>query len=167
MKQHGNYQLKYFTVPTYIQDGGEFRCVKYSDLPDTLANAFKRDYLETGCPAGYGCLHEFIRFMAGHDAFAKKYSGRMELDRVQNLEYRNLTVPVWKCADPELYHMYKGEFVRFEDLPEDLAKAFGEWQMSAACPGFGASYLHDFEGFMDRGGKGWSGDFSAIVKKYR
>jgi hypothetical protein len=30
----------------------------------------------------------------------------------------------------------------------------------------GGSYLHDFTDFMNRHGRGWSGDFSGVVEKY-
>jgi hypothetical protein len=62
---------------------------------------------------------------------------------------------------------YKGPFVRYEDLPDDLAKAFRRWQILAQIPFLDGSYLHDFEDFMARCGRGFNGDFSAIVEQYR
>ena len=87
------------------------------------------------------------------------------LVRVDVLKFGGCTVPVWQVSRPGAF--YAGPFVRYEDLPKDLAKAFGEWQMTAACPGQGTAYVHDFQDFMARGGRGWYGDWSEIVWKYR
>lgn len=88
------------------------------------------------------------------------------MGQVDTLKYRNCTVPVWKVLDPAC-KFYHGEFIRFKDLPADMAQAFKKWQFLAACPGQETSYLRDFIDFMDLGGRGWSGDFSEVVKKYR
>lgn len=174
MRKIGSYKMRYFTVAVYLADGGEYRCIKNDELPRDLteainsSEAFHWDAVKSDCPAGYCYLHELVHFLTGSDPFAQKYSGRMEIEKVRDIEYKYLTVPVLKCVDPAKYHMYKGEFVRYEDMPEDLRKAFfHQWQMLAACPGNEMAYAHDFEDFMDRGGRGWSGDFSKVVGKYR
>ena len=84
-----------------------------------------------------------------------------QIRHVSNLEYRHLIVPVWL-----LRGVARLRLVRYEDLPVDLAAAFSQWQILAASPALGSSYLHDFRDFMSLGGRGWSGDFSAIVEKY-
>lgn len=89
----------------------------------------------------------------------------VDIERVGNLVYANLTVPVWQFAAPA-EGQYTGKFVRFEDLPEDLREAFKQWQTGAATPVYGGCYHYDFDDFMQMGGKGWSGDFSAIVGPY-
>lgn len=89
-----------------------------------------------------------------------------ELEQIDTLEYAGCTVPVWKVVDQQCNY-FKSGFIRHADLPEDLAKAFNEYQTLAACPGIGTSYLHDFTDFMDRDGRGWSGDFSKVVMKYK
>jgi hypothetical protein len=88
----------------------------------------------------------------------------MELKRVDTVEYEGLAVPVWKFADPA---KIQGAFVRYIDMPDDLAKVFHQWMTLAACPEIGTAYVYDFTDFMDRDGRGRSGDFSAVVKKYK
>lgn len=92
----------------------------------------------------------------------------LQLHQCAELRYRKLNVPVWRQEpgmDSNRY--YKGPFVRYEDLPDDLAKAFRRWQILAQIPFLDGSYLHDFEDFMARCGRGFNGDFSAIVEQYR
>lgn len=95
----------------------------------------------------------------------------IKLHQVNTLVYRSLTVPVWQI-DPgqdidRLMGYHSGPFIRYTDLPGDLAEAFHRWQMCAAIPFSDAAYDYDFEDFMDRSGRGFSGDFSEIVRRYR
>ena len=168
LKQVDKLQLKYFTIAVYQAGENPHRCVRDQDMPEDLAAAFSEASAGSACPApNAGYLHDFVLFMDSNNPVAKKYSGRMELNKVGTLEYKSLSVPVWRVADPEMYKAYPKSFVRDEDMPADLAKAFLEWQTLAAAPGFGMSYLHDFTDFMDRGGQGWKGDYSEIVNRYR
>lgn len=168
LKQVDKLQLKYFTIAVYLAGENPLRCVLDDDLPEDLAAAFGEASAGSACPAPNAeYLNDFLRFMEGGNPVAKKYSGRMELNKVGTLEYKNLSVPVWRVADPEKYNAYPKSFVRIEDMPADLAKAFMEWQTLAAAPGFGMSYLYSFTEFMDRGGQGWKGDYSEVVNKYR
>lgn len=90
----------------------------------------------------------------------------IKLHQVNTLVYRSLTVPVWQ-VDPGQEGYYSGPFIRHSDLPDDLAESFCKWQMYAAIPFRDAAYDHDFKDFMDRSGRGFSGDFSEIVSRYR
>lgn len=90
----------------------------------------------------------------------------LNLRQVDALTYRGLTVPVWQI-DPRQERYYSGPFIRHSDLPDDLAESFFKWQMYAAIPFRDAGYDHDFKDFMARGGRGFSGDFSEIVTRYR
>jgi hypothetical protein len=89
----------------------------------------------------------------------------VELVKVRELVYQNLTVPVWK-ASRDQPGAYLGEIVRESDLPDDLLDAFGKSQMSAAIPFSDGHYVYDFTGFMDRGGKSWYYDGSLVAAKY-
>lgn len=102
---------------------------------------------------------EIIKWMVEHHGIEME----MELLHVSTVKLTGASVPVFR-TDTEW--CYKGKFVRFEDLPQDLAKAFWNWQIMAACPCAGTSYLHDFTDFLDRQGRGWSGDYSAVVRPY-
>jgi hypothetical protein len=91
-------------------------------------------------------------------------STTIEIELVEDRRYRNLTVltvPVWQFA-----HSDWPQFVRFKDLSEDLVQVFKAWQILAATPTCDGAYAHDFEDFMGRHGRGWSGDFSKAVEKY-
>jgi len=78
-----------------------------------------------------------------------------------------LPVPVWQVADRKPGDgCYSGRFVRWMDLPDDLRQAFARWQYGAAQPFAEGAYDYDFRDFMDRGGRGFSGDFSAVVGRY-
>lgn len=84
-------------------------------------------------------------------------SSVIDLEQVNALIYRGLTVPVWQtatCSTP---------FIRYNDLPADLADAFERWQYGAAMPFHRAAYHHDFEIFMSRGGKA---EDAEIVRRY-
>lgn len=89
----------------------------------------------------------------------------LKLKKVDELKYAHLTVPVWQVVEGT-DGAYPGRFVRDEDLPDDLREAFSQSQICAAMPFKDGSYLHDFTGFMERGGKGWGYDFSAVVRPY-
>lgn len=89
----------------------------------------------------------------------------LKLKKVDELKYAHLTVPVWQVVEG-MKGIYPGRFVRDEDFPDDLREAFGKSQICAAMPFKDGSYLHDFTGFMDRGGKGWGYDYSAVVRPY-
>ncbi len=168
MRKVGTHKFGYWTSHTYLPDGGEYRCVKDDELPRHLAEAFHRDFSESDSPAGYCYLHELVRFMAGHNPIAMRYTGRAPVALARRLEYKNLAVPVWLAVEPARYKMYPGEFVRYEDMPEDLGVAFfHKWMSCSACPGHDMAYAYDFADFMGRSGVGWSGDFSEIVGKYR
>ena len=56
------------------------------------------------------------------------------------------------------------KIVRYDDLPADLAEAFGRWQYGANIPFARAAYWYDFDIFMSRGGHPAD---RAIVAKYR
>lgn len=88
----------------------------------------------------------------------------MELKIVDTVEYEGLAVPVWQFADPA---KFQGAFVRYIDMPDDLAQVFHQWMTLAACPELGTAYVYDFTDFMDLDGRGRSGDYSAVVKKYK
>lgn len=90
----------------------------------------------------------------------------IKLHQVDTLAYQGIIVPVWQ-VDPGQDGYYSGPFIRHADLPSDLADAFYKWQMYAAIPFGDAAYVHDFTDFMDRSGRGFSGDFSEIVRRYR
>ncbi|MBA3903084.1 MAG: hypothetical protein C0522_05315 [Rhodocyclaceae bacterium] len=57
-------------------------------------------------------------------------------------------------------------FIRYEDLPDDLAAAFERWQngTAATMPYRRAAYAYDFEIFMSRGGRS---EDAEIVARYR
>lgn len=91
----------------------------------------------------------------------------LNLQQVDTLAYRGLAVPVWQVADRKPGDgCYSGRFVRYMDLPDDLRQAFARWQYGAAQPFAEGAYDYDFRDFMDRGGRGFSGDFSAVVGRY-
>lgn len=71
----------------------------------------------------------------------------IELQQIDALVYRGLTVPVWQVA-PGQGNYYLGPFIRYADLPSDLAGAFYKWQFSAQLPFSDAAYVHDFTNFM-------------------
>ena len=89
------------------------------------------------------------------------------LVKVDELIYPNLIVPVWEDHGGRL-GAYSGRFILESDLPEDLREAFCKSQATAAMPRYpkGANYLSDFSGFMNRGGKSWYHDGSAVSAKY-
>jgi len=89
----------------------------------------------------------------------------LKLKKVDELKYANLTIPVWQIAE-KVAGAYPGQFVRHEDLPDELRQAFEKSQISAQMPFDTGSYVHDFAGFMSRGGNGWGYDFSAVVMPY-
>lgn len=93
------------------------------------------------------------------------HSSEFKLKMVDELKYTHLTVPVWQVAE-NTPSAYQGQFVRDEDLPDDLRQAFAKSQICAQMPFEDGSYVHDFTGFMGRGGKGWGYDFSAVVLPY-
>ena len=73
----------------------------------------------------------------------------IELQQVNTLTYRNLTVPVWQVV-PGQGNYYPGPFVRHSDLPSDLAEAFYKWQFSAQIPFSDAAYAYDFTNFIEK-----------------
>jgi hypothetical protein len=73
----------------------------------------------------------------------------IELQQVNTLTYRNLTVPVWQVA-PGQGNYYPGPFVRHADMPSKLAEAFYKWQFSAQIPFSDAAYVYDFTNFIER-----------------
>jgi len=83
--------------------------------------------------------------------------------RVGELVFGKLTVPIRKLEGDKAY---PGKVVCWDDLPADLADAFDKWMFCAAVPSRNCAYLHDFQDFMRRAGRGWSGDWSAVVEKY-
>lgn len=87
------------------------------------------------------------------------------MEKSKDLVYANLLVPVWKSATDNEY-AYSGLVVRQEDLPADLREEFLKSQITAAMPFEDAHYVYDFTGFMDRGGKSWYHDGSAVAAKY-
>ena len=168
-KQIDTLRLEHLTVPLYEHESNRgYMYVRYQDLPEDLTAALAKVSSRSACPApGAGFFRDLRDFIMSGDPVAQKYAGSRILTKVDELVYRNLVVPVWQVSEPARYMMYAGQFIRLEDLPEDLRKAFNEWHKLAACPGLGKSYVHDFTDFMDRSGRGWSGDFSAVVKRYR
>jgi len=83
----------------------------------------------------------------------------------KELVFARLTVPVWRRIGPDGIP-YSFLVVRDQDLPEDLRTAFTNSQIGAQIPMRDGSYLHDFVNFMNRRGKGWGTDCSAIVNLY-
>lgn len=72
----------------------------------------------------------------------------IELQQVDTLTYRSLTVPIWQIA-PGQDGYHAGPFVRRADLPADLAERFfDQWQYGANQPFADAAYLRDFANFM-------------------
>ena len=83
------------------------------------------------------------------------------LQQVDTLRYRGLAVPIWQTL-PGRGHSTT-PFIRYNDLPADLAEAFERWQYGAAIPFDHCAYHHDFEIFMSRGGKA---EDAEIVRRY-
>ncbi len=84
----------------------------------------------------------------------------VELEQVDTLTFGGLSVPVWTVIG----YSSNLKIVRYDDLPTDLAEAFGRWQYGANIPFARAAYWYDFDIFMSRGGRP---DDRAIVAKYR
>lgn len=84
----------------------------------------------------------------------------VELEQVDTLTFGGLTVPVWTVIG----YSSNLKIVRYDDLPADLAEAFGRWQYGANIPFARAAYWYDFDIFMSRGGQPAD---RAIVAKYR
>lgn len=87
------------------------------------------------------------------------------IEQVEELVYSTLRVPVWRVVEGPQWP-YRGRFVRDENLPPDLREVFGKWMLGSAAPFLSGAYDHDFRDFMSRRGRGWSGDFSEVVKRY-
>lgn len=89
----------------------------------------------------------------------------IEMQKVDELVYANLTVPVYQAAC-DILGAYPGFVVRNQDLPDDLRDVFDKSQVCAQIPFSDACYLHDFTGFMERGGKSWYYDGSSVAANY-
>lgn len=107
-------------------------------------------------------LKAALRRLAGLDHVTWTTEGddpqTLDLRQVDTLTYRGLTVPVWEATSGR-----STPFIRYCDLPSDLAEAFGRWQYGATMPFHRAAYHYDFDIFMLRGGKP---EDAEIVAKY-
>jgi hypothetical protein len=76
----------------------------------------------------------------------------LTLRQVDTLTYGgDLAVPVWQVADPAANdRAYSGPFVRYVDMPKDVAEAFKSFQFIAQIPFQDAAYDHDFRHFISR-----------------
>lgn len=98
-----------------------------------------------------------IAWTTGRDGDEPKH---LELQQVDTLSYRNLGVPVWTVTG----YSSNLKIVRYDDLPTDLAEAFGRWQYGANVPFARAAYWYDFDVFMSRRGRP---EDREVVGRYR
>lgn len=82
--------------------------------------------------------------------------------QIGEMVFGRLKVPVRKLDGA---NMYTGQVVCESDLPQDLAEAFGRWMTCAQIPAPGYAYQHDFVDFVQRGGRGRSGDWSKVLER--
>ena len=146
----------------------EIRIVKMGMPPTGCAYYLEdiEEFLTWEQTQAAGVGEEFITWMI--DGFEDDGSTiTLNLQQVDTFDYRGLAVPVWQVADRKPGdRCYPGRFVRYMDLPEDLHQAFARWQYGANQPFAEGAYDYDFRHFMDRGGRGFSGDFSDVVRRY-
>lgn len=102
-------------------------------------------------------MSESVTWTTGRDGDEPRC---LELQQVDTLSYRNLSVPVWTVMG----YSSNLKIVRYDDLPVDLAEAFGRWQYGANVPFARAAYWYDFDVFMSRGGRP---EDREVVARYR
>lgn len=68
------------------------------------------------------------------------------LEPAGQLALAEACLPVWRSADS---CGIDGKFVRYCDMPAELAAAFREQQVLAGKPFAGAAYVEDFQLFLD------------------
>lgn len=68
------------------------------------------------------------------------------LEPAGQLALAEASIPVWRSADS---NRIGGKFVRYCDMPAELAAAFREQQVLAGKPFAGAAYVEDFQLFID------------------
>lgn len=86
----------------------------------------------------------------------------IDMQQVDTLNYRDLTVPVWQATPGKGYSTTP--FIRYNDLPADLDEAFERWQYGAAMPFHRAAYHYDFKIFMSQSGRP---EDAHILARYR
>ena len=75
----------------------------------------------------------------------------LTLNHVDTLTKGDISVPVWQVADPAANdRVYSGRFVRYMDLPKDLAERFKSFQLIAQLPFRDAAYDHDLRYFFSQ-----------------
>ena len=68
------------------------------------------------------------------------------LEAAGQLALREARIPVWRSTDQGCIG---GKFVRYCDMPAELAADFREQQVLAGKPFAGAAYVEDFQLFID------------------
>lgn len=64
--------------------------------------------------------------------------------------YAGICVPVWRFTAPAgTLPAFDCKFVRYADMPAEMARAFREQQVLVGKPFDGAAYLEDFQLFAD------------------
>jgi hypothetical protein len=66
------------------------------------------------------------------------------------IAYAGVSIPVWRLTAPAgILPAFDCKFVRYADMPAEMARAFREQQVLAGKPFDGAAYLEDFQLFAD------------------
>lgn len=77
-------------------------------------------------------------------------SQRLPLVAAGEIACGNLRIPVWSIAtDSEVSRSSQRRFVRYSDMPADIARAFREQQVLAGKPFAGTAYVEDFQLFAE------------------
>lgn len=77
-------------------------------------------------------------------------SQRLPLVAAGEVTCDNLRIPVWSIATESADALNcQCKFVRYSDMPAEMARAFREQQVLAGKPFAGAAYVEDFQLFAD------------------
>lgn len=77
-------------------------------------------------------------------------SQRLPLVAAGEVACGSFRIPVWSMAnDSEASRSSQCRFVRYSDMPADMARAFREQQVLTGKPFAGAAYVEDFQLFAE------------------
>ncbi|MGE5469772.1 MAG: hypothetical protein ACM3X0_03125 [Bacteroidota bacterium] len=71
------------------------------------------------------------------------------LGQVTEIQWRGISIPVWcVTGGAGALPVFRGDFVRYEDLPESLLSQFLESQEVPVGPFYGTAYVEDLRLFL-------------------
>ena len=77
-------------------------------------------------------------------------SQRLPLVAAGEVTCDNLQIPVWRIAtENEESLSFQCKFVRYSDMPAEMARSFREQQVLTGKPFAGAAYVEDFQLFAE------------------